>query len=279
MTVSTTCRANPSATEPSARLRDLLAAEWIKLWSLRSTWWALAISALGIIAANVDAAIADYNNFPTYSSRVQSDFISSALFDAFTNVASQILMLAAGSIGAIMIVSEYSTGLVRTTFAAVPARQSVMAAKAAILSTVMLGYGLVIAAISFGATQTILSERNAGVSIAHPAALRVIVASAVFAPVCALVGLGIGALVRHSATSMVATVVVLMLLPFFFTDKYRWSADVLNGLPHSAWYRLSAEQFAHMPRGLSMPGAWFVLAAWAVVAVVVAVVVVDRRDV
>ncbi len=270
----------PTASRP--RLRHLLASEWLKLRSLRSTPWALAVSALAVIGANANAAFADYTNFPTYSASQQTDFLSSALFDSFTDVASQILMLAVGSIGAIMIVSEFSTGQVRTTFAAVPHRRAVMTAKAVVLAAASTGYGLAVSSTSFAVVQTILARRHANVAISDPHALRVIAASTLLAPVCALVGLGVGSIVRHSASSIVGTVVVLMLLPFMFASKNPWATAVERWLPHSAWYHLSAEQLAGDEGGrvpATFAAAWGVYAVWALAAAAVAIFSVDRRDV
>jgi ABC-2 type transport system permease protein len=259
------------------RFHQLLAAEWLKLRSLRSTPWALGISALAIIGANVNAAVTDHSTFPTQPA---AEVLSSALFDAFTDVASQILMLAIGSIGAIMIVSEFSTGLIRTTFAAVPHRNAVMTAKIVVLGAAMTGYGLVVSSVSFAAVQAILAGRHADVAISDPHALRVIAASTLFAPVCALVGLGVGSVIRHSASSIVGTVIVLMLLPVLFTSRDPWAAAIERSLPHSAWYHLSAEQLASIDERVpaTFAGAWTVYAVWALSAAAVAILAVNRRD-
>ncbi|MFJ4916676.1 hypothetical protein [Streptomyces sp. NPDC088726] len=63
------------AAEPGARFRDLLAAEWIKLWSLRSISWAFGVSALVIIAINISAAVADYNNWPACNEGIRALFL------------------------------------------------------------------------------------------------------------------------------------------------------------------------------------------------------------
>jgi ABC-2 type transport system permease protein len=265
-----------------ARFRHLLTAEWIKLRSLRSTPWALAISACAIVAANVIAAVGDYRNFPGYPASERANFLSSALFDSFTDLASQFTMLAAGSIGAIVIISEFSTGLIRTTFAAVPHRRAVMAAKVIVLSALMTAYGFVVSSMSFALVQAILSGRGAAASITDPHALQVIVASTLFAPVCALAGLAVGTVIRHSASSIVGTVVILILLPVLWNARHGWWAAVMRALPHTAWYRLSAEQLAG-DMGGKVPAtdarAWAVYAGWALAAAVVAVLAVDRRDV
>ncbi|OIJ90936.1 ABC transporter permease [Streptomyces colonosanans] len=270
---------------PAARFTDLLAAEWIKLRSLRSTYWALGSSALGIIFFNANAARADYTNYPHYNGVVRAHFTSWALRDAFTQGAALILVLAAASIGAITIVGEYSTGLIRTTFAAVPDRRALTTAKMLVVTAVMTVYGAVIAGASFIATQAILDGRGQGLSIGHPGALRVVAASALLAPVSALVGMGLAALIRHSATTMVLSVFLLLLLPSFVTERYHWTACVRNALPFNAWARLVNIEYGHEPYTLvsryptTVAGGWVVFAVWASVAAVVAVVAVDRRDV
>ena len=284
MTAPTTTIVGPTVTEPRARFRDLLAAEWTKLWSLRSTYWTLLLSALVIIGLNVNAAVADYRNWPRYGADIRAIFVPIwAMRDAFPQGAGMVLMLAAGSVGAITLTGEYGTGLIRTTFAAVPARRSLVTAKLIDVTVVMLGYGTVVAGVSFWATQTILSGRHASLSIGYPGAFQAVAASAVLAPVCALIGMGIGAIVRHSAATMVITTVVILLLPIFFTDHYRWTADIKHALPASAWGRLVDVGYGRFGFAVHRPTttteAWIALALWSLGAAVVAVTVVHRRDV
>ncbi|WP_458243666.1 ABC transporter permease [Streptomyces sp. MAI_2237] len=270
---------------PPARFTDLLAAEWIKLRSLRSTYWALGSSALALVAFNANAARADYTNYPHYNEPIHRDFVYWALRDAFTQGAALMLVLAAASIGAIAVVGEYATGLIRTTFTAVPDRRALMTAKVAVVTAVMTVYGAVVAGASYAVTQAILDGRGQGVPIGHPGAWRVVAASALLAPVSALVGMGVGAVVRHSATTMVLTTVVLLLLPSFVTERYHWTACVKNALPFNAWVRLVDVGYGTHPFTIArrypttVGGSWVVFAVWAGVAAVLAVVVVDRRDV
>ncbi|MFD7336843.1 ABC transporter permease [Streptomyces violascens] len=267
--------------EPGARFSDLPAAEWIKLWSLRSSSWAFGVSAFIVIALNISAAVADYNNWPSYNEGIRALFVPIwAMRDAFTTGACMVLILATGSIGALTVVGEYSTGQIRTTFAAVPARRSVVAAKMAVVTAVMLGYGTVVAGTSFGVTQAILSGRDIGLSLGHPGALRAVVASALLAPVCALIGMGLGALIRHTATTLVAFTGILLLLPFLLSDRHRWSAGILHALPRTAWERLVEmdDPFGSTPYPATVLGSWIVYAAWPLAAAVVAVAAVRRRD-
>ncbi|MCX4821166.1 ABC transporter permease [Streptomyces sp. NBC_01142] len=270
-----------ASTAARARFRDLLAAEWIKLWSLRSTPWAFGISALAIIGINVNAAIADYNNYPNYPQGTKDLFVPIwAMRDAFTVGAGMVLMLAAGSIGALTLVSEYSTGQIRTTFAAVPARRSVVAAKLAVVTAIMLVYGAFVAAASFGVTQAILSGRHIGLPLDYPGSLRATAASALLAPVCALIGMGLGALIRHTATSIVTITGVLLLLPSLINNRNEWSAALLHALPRGAWDRLTEVGDSPVPvlYPATITEAWIVYAAWPLAAAAIATVVVHRRD-
>ncbi|WP_427922591.1 ABC transporter permease [Streptomyces sp. cg40] len=270
---------------PTPRFGDLLAAEWLKLRTLRSTYWALGIGALTVIAFDANAARTDYVDYPHYNAMTRAHFHTTALFDAFTDGAAMILVLTVASVGAITVVGEYSTGLIRTTFAAVPDRRALMSAKAAVVTALMTGYGFVIAGASFGVSQAILSGRHAGLSVSDPGALRVITASALLAPVSALTGMALGALIRHSATTMVLTAGVLLLLPQFVTDRHHWTVCIRIALPFHAWERLVQVDYGHLPYQLvsryptTVGGAWVVFGVWAVVSGVVMVVVVDRRDV
>ncbi|MEV0224514.1 ABC transporter permease [Streptomyces sp. NPDC050704] len=267
-------------TEPRARFRDLVAAEWTKLWSLRSTPWAFLVSALAVIGFNVGTAYDKYRYWSEADARSRADFVRDGipLSIAFTANAAMILMLALSAIGATAIVGEYRTGLIRTTFAAVPARRSVMAAKVCVVTTVTTVFGALVSAASFGLTQAVLSARHAGVSIDHPGALRVVVASALLAPVAALVGMALGAVIRHSAATMVANVVILLLLPLVFSADRHWSAVVEHALPAGAWNRLVAVDHLPVAYPSTVTGAWIVYAAWALVAAAVAVTSVQRRD-
>ncbi|MGI3223427.1 hypothetical protein ACRJ4B_05095 [Streptomyces sp. GTA36] len=187
-------------------------------------------------------------------------------------------MLALSAIGATAIVGEYRTGMIRTTFTAVPARRSVMAAKVCVVTAVTTVFGAVVAAASFGLTQAVLSARHIGVPIDHPGALRVVVASALLAPVSALLGMALGTLIRHSAATMTANVVILLLLPLVFSADRHWAAVVDHALPTGAWIRLVDADQQAVAYPWTLTGAWTVYAVWALAAAAVAVTSVQRRD-
>lgn len=280
-TVTRTAPAGTAETEPRARFRDLLAAEWLKLWSLRSAPWSLLAGATAVMAFNVGAAWDHYRYWDAFEPGSRAGFVADGmpLLDAFTANAALVMLLVTGAIGAAAITGEYGTGLIRTTFAAVPARRSLMAAKVCVVAVVTTVFGAVVAGASFLLTQAILGGRDAGVSLGHPGALRVVAASALLAPVAALTGLALGALIRHGAATLVACFAVLLLLPAAVQENRHWTAVLDHALPLGAWNRLVAVQgFPHGPYPWTVSGAWTVYAAWALAAAVLAVAAVHRRD-
>ncbi|MBV9380526.1 MAG: hypothetical protein JOY82_16440 [Streptosporangiaceae bacterium] len=279
MTAMTTGLARTAA-EPSARFRDLLAAEWLKYRTLRSTPWSLLVATLAVLGFNVGNAWEHYIHW-NMEHVAPAGFIAQGLplLDAFGTNAALVTMIAASAIGAIAITGEFSTGLARTTFAAVPARRAVMAAKVSIITAVTTALGAVTAAASFGLTQAILSGRHAGIPISYPGALQVVAASALLAPLSALIGAAAGAIARRSAAAVAGSFVILLILPLIIRDSSRLTAVIAHALPFEAWDRLAAVPY---PPGTAYPwtvtGAWIVYAAWALAAAVLAVTAVTRRD-
>lgn len=276
----TATAAHTHLVEPRARFRDLAAAEWIKLRSLRSTWFGYGVTALAVIGFNVGTAYDTYHYWSERDAGDRADFVRDGipLQEAFTANAATVMVLALGALGAMAILGEYASGTIRTTFAAVPARRSVMAAKAVVVTAVTAVFGAFVAGVSFAGTQAILDQRGLGVSFGDPGAPRVVAASALLAPLCALVGLALGAVIRRTAATMIASVVVLLLLPVTLTDGRHWSAVVSHGMPYEAWTRLVSVPYHPLHYPWTVAGAWTVYALWAAAAVAVTVVGVHRRD-
>ncbi|MFF2251903.1 ABC transporter permease [Streptomyces sp. NPDC058142] len=279
-TPQATATTSTAVGEPPARFPDLVAAEWIKVRSLRSTPWVIVLVTLVVTGVAAARALADYNNFPSYDALTQRDHPFS-LGDAFPAEAYLTLMLAAVAVGAIATVSEYGSGLIRTTTVAVPARGAVVLAKAVVQAVLWTVVGALVALCSFLVSQAILGGRDAAIPISDPDALRAFAASALLGPVCALVGLGLGVLIRHSATTVVAGSFVLLLLPVFFSSRKPLAAAFANAMVRNAWQRLAqiygtpAEAY----NGATVAGSWTVYALWPLVALALALVVVRRRDV
>jgi len=195
MTTLQTRVAAPAASPLGVRARDLLTCEWVKLSSIRSTYLIMLITvvtALGLSGMN--AAV----NSSMATGRPQAD----PLLPTFIGL--PYAALAAGLLGILAFGSEHGTGLIRTTFAAVPRRRAVLAAKAAIIGAVCLAIGEALAFASFFLVQAILSRHHHGVSLSHPGVPGAVLAEGTILCVCALLGTGLGAIIRHTAGSVAA---------------------------------------------------------------------------
>ncbi|MFF1379274.1 ABC transporter permease [Streptomyces sp. NPDC058308] len=262
------------------RFADLIRSEWIKMRSLRSTWWTIALVALFVIGSAAVAAIAD-NNLTSPGRDGQEPPVFRP-FTAFPTAGYMTLMLVAGAMGALGAVSEYSNGMIRTTTVAVPARGAAVLAKAVTTAGLWTAVGALISLGSFLTAQAVLSTEQAGVPLTHPGVLRALVASALLTPLCALIGLALGFLLRHGAATMIASTFVLLILPTLFSTSTRWSATVNHSTLLAAWKRLvqnwgpTPDDLAFMP---TVPGSWLVYALWPLIGLTPAVVLVRRRDV
>lgn len=277
--------ATTRGTGPAAGFTDLLAAEWIKTRSLRSTHWVLALSALVAIAINVNAVHSDlpFIDRPHAPLPDRPSFAYDPLFHGLGDIAVAVMALAAATFGAITVFGEYATGMIRTTLAAVPDRRAVITAKVALVTALTLVLGASVSVTSFFTTNAMLSSRHVGLSIHDPGALRAVVAYALVAPVCGLIGLAFGAVLRHATASVVAVVGVLFIVPMLFGgERYRFLKEIGNHLPLAAQDRLTLNPESYTSLGAypaTITGSWIALAAWALGSVAVAVTTVRRRDV
>ena len=118
-----------------------------------------------------------------------------------------------GTLGVLAITTEFSSGMIRATFAAVPRRPLVLAAKAAVLGAIALAAGELSAFAAFLADQVVLKAPAPHAALGQPGVLRAVLRAGAYPALIALIGLGLGALIRHTAGAICALVGVLFVLP------------------------------------------------------------------
>jgi len=256
-----------------ARARDVLASEWIKLRSVRSTYLILLVAAVAAVGVGYLVTHSDATHWASMSASARAAFDPVA--DSFAGLG--IAQLAFGALGVLAISSEFTTGLIRTTFAAAPRRRAVIAAKAAVAGVISLLAGELIAFATFFTGQWALSAQHLDVTLAHPGALRGVLAAGFYLAVMTWVGLGLGAVIRHTAGAITAMVGVVFLLP-----------TIVGALP-APWdvrigkytVNLAAQQtIAQHPHAgyFSAGPSFLIVAAYAAVAIAAAAFVITRRD-
>ncbi|MCC9308409.1 ABC transporter permease [Kitasatospora sp. RB6PN24] len=265
-----------------ARWRDLLGAEWIKLWSLRSTAIVLGCLIVGYVYLAYKAAITTYDAWPTMAAWMKA--VEDPAHDAFDFPAFMLFEAAMGTIGAMTISGEHASGLIRTTLIAVPDRNRVMLAKVAVVTGVLAAVGLVLSTAVWAATFTVFSGRINGYSFSTPGVGRSILATTLMAPVCGLIGMALAALIRNTAGTVFTVLAFFLVGPVAFKGRVPLlsadlAADISNRLPAYSWARLCLMAHGHIVgRIASVPTAWSALIGWAVVSVAL-VVLLRRRDV
>lgn len=274
------------------RFRDLCRMEWIKVRSLRSTWAVLIVAVAVTIFINLNGVRSDLHWIDESGGRprpvmldgkLAPPFVYDPLWQSLSNISVQFMMLGAAAIGALTMFGEFSTGQIRTTFAAVPRREGVVAAKVVVLTTLTTVLAFAVALVSFLGTQAMLASRHLGMSLDDPNARRAIAGYTLVVPVAALIGMLFGALIRNATASIVGVVAFLFLLPAFFSgDRYRWIREIGKLFPNEAerrlaWWDKSPGTLGRWPQ--SVHGAWVVLIAWIVVSVVATLVLIRKRDV
>jgi ABC-2 type transport system permease protein len=251
------------------RARDLLACEWTKLWSVRSTYWALLVAGLAPVAVGALLSVA------FAAGRGQNPAATDPMLPGFVSL--EYAVLAVGTLGVLAITTEYSSGLASTTFAAAPRRWAVLAAKTTVTGLAALVTGEVAAFVSFFIVQSILARKHLGVSLAHPGAAGAVAAEGALLLVCALLGLGIGAMIRHTAGAL-ATLVGLVYLPAILVVlPSPWNDRIDRFTLFFAAHQIVT---LHPQPGLLSPG-WslVVVLAWPAAALAGAAVLITRRDV
>jgi ABC-2 type transport system permease protein len=162
--------------------------EWIKLRSLRSTWWTLAVTiaaaaAIAVaVGANTEDAAADLTN------------------NALAGISVGLLLT--GILGVLTATSEHSSGTIRSTLAAIPNRPLVLAAKAAVLGAVALAAGEAASFVAFLAGRAALPAGMAGPALGQPGVLRAVALGGAGYCLIGLLGLGLGAVVRHTPVAV-----------------------------------------------------------------------------
>jgi ABC-2 type transport system permease protein len=267
----------------------VLKSEFIKLWTLRSTFWCCVIVivlsvGIGLLLATVQAparAGVPVNPSPTTAAQQ-----ATAVRDA--TVGTGIGQLVLSVLGVLVISGEYSTGMIRSTFAAEPKRLPTLFAKAIVLGITTFVVGLVTvfgtAAIIFPLLPGIHVHPNWGDSKLELA----LFGAAGYLAVISLIAFSIGALIRTTAGGIAAAIGLILVAPTILdivaaTTGATWAQNLVAFAPTNAGGKLyayvsSASSTTSGVVSLDAHTGGLVLLAWFVVLFVAAAVLLKRRD-
>jgi ABC-2 type transport system permease protein len=249
--------------------RRAITSEWIKWKSLRSTW---AVLGVAVGAMVIIGLIVAYNTRHLSSNLQPNDIAPSATLQGF--YLGQLLM---GSLGVLFVSGEYSTGMIRSTLAAVPKRVPVLWAKLVVFVGIAGVSMVVVSFVAFLSAQGLLSHYRGGYSLSDPGVLRVVLGTGIYLTLVGVMGAILGWIVRSTPGSLVAYVGVVLVLPVLFGDALgNWGKNVGKFLPSSAGMRFAES----IPDGYSLTPWWglAVMVGWVVLGLLVAVLLLRRRD-
>lgn len=268
----------PAPARPAYRVtgRRVLAAEWAKLWSLRSTWITLGLGLLFLVAFGLIAA-SRYKSGIDSGQHMDPDFarstaVSLSLFG--TNFA----QLALGVLGVLVTAGEYSTGMIRSTLAAVPRRLPVLWSKAAVFGVVALVIGTIGAFVAFGFGSGIVSGTPAAMGISHAGVVRSLLGAGLYLGLVGVIGTALGALLRSVAGGISVFVASFMLIPGLLSLlPSSWKDNISPYLPSNAGESIFA--LTHDSTTLSPGAGLLVFLGWTALALAGAAYRLVRRDV
>lgn len=213
-----------------AGLRQAVATEWTKLWSVRSTLWTLVatgVAVVGLCALSTGTVSpSDIIDDPTRRSLI-GVFLGQLIF---------------GVLGVLVMSAEYGTGTIRSTLSAMPRRTVMLVAKVLVFGLVAVVVSEILTFSAFTVGQAILSAKHAvgsstaiahraeqlGLSVPHnlkgllssgsaslgqPDVLRAVVGAGLYLTVLGLLALGLATIIRHTAGAISAFVAVVLVLP------------------------------------------------------------------
>ncbi|MER2133238.1 MAG: ABC transporter permease [Arthrobacter sp.] len=188
------------------------------------------------------------------------------------------LLIAA--LAVVLIGSEYTTGMIRSTMVAVPTRIPALLAKALVIAVISFLVGIVSAFATYLLAQPILSGSNLDFGLDAEWVLPSIINTGTVLALIAIMGVAIGALLRSTAGGVVTLVGALFVLPIIaglLTGLADWVEDAARFLPSSAAGQLVATRI--QPEAFNQVEGGLILAGWAVVLLAAAMVVIKKRDV
>jgi ABC-2 type transport system permease protein len=260
----------PDAGAQPVTLRRVIKSEWIKFWTVRSTWSVLGAAILGML---VIALVVAWNTRHITRNLQANDIAPSATLQGY--YLGQLLI---GAMSVIFISGEYGTGMIKSTMVAVPRRLPVLWAKLVVFVTVTATSMIAVSIVAFLCAQALLSHYRTGFSLTDPGVLRVVIGTGVYLTLIGMIGAALGWIVRSTPGALVAYFAIVVVLPVLFGNALGlWGQKVAQWLPDQAGASFSTS----IPESNYSLSPWIgllVLAGWVAVALAIAAGVLRRRD-
>jgi ABC-2 type transport system permease protein len=255
----------------------LLAAEWTKIRSVRSTLWLLfAFVVLAIGFSTLVASVVSHDwdapgNHPNHVTLITNP--TALIFGAGFGLG----QLAICVLGVIVISSEYSTGAIRASLLAVPKRLPMLAAKAAVFTALDLVAGAVTVFAVFFITTAILRS-HVPITLGQPGVTRACIGAVLYLAVLGLFALAIGGLVRHMIGAIATVIALVLVVPPLISLIPGTIANHIHGYLPTIAGELVAQTHQQPADVLSPWQGFGVFCLWTVVLLAACAYLLVRRD-
>ncbi|MEA2445164.1 MAG: type transport system permease protein [Thermoleophilales bacterium] len=274
MATQTAAQPQPRLMRPDGPiLPDVVRSEFTKFRSVRSTYATLIVAFVAAAALGPVQCALFASKWPNVEAEEKVNFSAAHL--SLNGI--QLAQLAIGVLGVLLISSEYTTGMVRATLAAVPQRRTVLAAKALVFTVVTLIVSEIACFIAFFAGQAFLSSKHLETHLSDPGVLRAVIGGGLYLGVLGLLALGLGTVVRHSAGAIASLFGILFVLPGIAAALPRATQDAVNQyLPNNAGQQIFALRIE--PHTLQPWAGLGVFCIYAAIALAAGAILLKRRD-
>lgn len=249
-------------------------SEWTKLYSLRSTRYALLATAALTVGFGILASAITVSRWGSLSA------VDKATFDPLKTslLGVRFAVLAIGVLGVLLITGEYTTGMIRSTMTAVPKRLPVLWAKTGVYALVALAITIPATFVAFFGGQAILSGQNIEIAFSHAGVPGAVVGAAGYLTLVGLFAMGLGAILRSTAAGIAAFAGIMYVVPPLISILPSSIANSIDPyLPSSAGE--SMMQIGHHANSLSPVAGFAVFAGYVVAVIAAGAVLLVRRDV
>ena len=273
--------AAPMATAADATRRvgfsHLLATEWTKIRSVRSTVWTLVIFAVVSLGLTGLFTWLTIHSLNSGRGDARSATIAADPVNFILGTGLGLGQLAICVLGVLVITSEYSSGTIRASLLAVPKRIPMLVAKGVVFGVLVfvIGEAVVFGSFYIGAA---IIHSHFPVSLSQPGVTRAVIGSGLYLAVLGLFALAIGSLIRHTAGA-VTTVIGLVLVIFNLTALLpsSWGAHIHAYMPTVAGLLITQDK--QQSGQLLTPWQGFgVFCAWTALLLIVGAYLLKRRD-
>jgi ABC-type transport system involved in multi-copper enzyme maturation permease subunit len=187
-------------------------------------------------------------------------------------------VLILGSLGVLLMSSEFTTGMARSTFAAVPKRLPAFGAKAVVVVVASFLVTAVSSVLAGLVALPILASYDLELDLGSSQSIKLILVKSLYVALVAAIGLALGSIIRNSAGGIMSLVGLFFVAPIaLLIIQGDVSEEIRKYLPGNTVEPLTA--VTHMPETLEAWQAALVLGAWVVLPLVLAMVLLKRRDV